>query len=281
MGIIGVEAGTTLYSVIVAAVAIILCLLALKIIKVVTSRAVRLRHEQGKPPGVLPFLRYVLNVLAVFAVISGVVSDSTSDMLSKLLTGSGIVAVVISISCQEAFGNLASGVVISMSRPFEVGDVIRYLDADISGTVEEITLRHTVIRTFENKRLIVPNGTLNRTAIENSTDTDRRICLLLNFSVSYESDIQAAMDIIADVVLLHPRFCDVRTKDEIINGKPPVRVQVIGFEKHAITIRAWVWAEYSEFVGMRSDILVEVARRFKRGGVAFAYPRVTLEEREV
>jgi small-conductance mechanosensitive channel len=197
--------------------------------------------------------------------------------MSALLASSGVVAVVLGIACQETIGNIFGGVVIIFSKPFQIGDVIRYIDRDITGTVEEVTLRHTVIRTFENRRLIIPNGVINRSAIENSSFSDRKICLFLDFGVTYESDIALAIDTIRDVVLMHPHYFDVRAEEEITAGAPPVRVLVHEFGDSAIVIRARVWvSDFNLSPDMKNDVLLEVHRRFKNAGIEFAYPHVAV-----
>lgn len=277
---IGIESGSALFYVLMIAVTLVVCFAAVNIINLVIRRAIKRRSETGKGPGYLPLVRYLLLVAAFFVVISAVSATSINEMLRVLLTGSGVAAIVISVACQETIGNIVSGVTIIMSKPFQVGDVIRYIDNDISGTVEGITLRHTVIRTFENKRLIVPNGTINKSAIENTTYSDNsRICLLLDFGVTLDSDLAAAQEIIRDVALLHPKCCDTRTAEDIAAGKPAVRVLVTAIKESSITIRAWIWSEYDDYVSMRSDILVGVTGKIAESdSVRLAIPRVLFVE---
>ncbi len=77
-----------------------------------------------------------------------------SRITQALLAGSGIVALVLSLAAQESFSNLISGMLISMCRPFNVGDRIHLINSDITGWVEDITLRHTVIRTLTDGGLL-------------------------------------------------------------------------------------------------------------------------------
>lgn len=236
-----------------------------------------LRH--GALTGYLGVLRYALLAAVYIAAISIATSafPAFSGIITSLLAGSGIAAIVLGIACQEPIANLASGLIIIFSKPFKAGDIIRYIEKDISGVVEEITLRHTVIRTFENKRLIIPNGTINVSAIENANYNESKVCMLLDFSITYDSDPHLAMEIISDVVLLHPDYYDNRTPDEITEGEAPVSVLVTKFDTSALVIRAWVWAEnLKKMMSMRSDILLGVRRRFIESGIKFAYPHTAV-----
>ena len=85
---------------------------------------------------------------------------------------------------QEALGSIVSGMMILAFKPFVIGDVVRCVDNDISGVVEEITLHHTAIRTYENKRVIVPNSVMNNSIIENADYGDSRVCAFLEIGVT-------------------------------------------------------------------------------------------------
>ncbi|MDR0862747.1 MAG: mechanosensitive ion channel family protein [Oscillospiraceae bacterium] len=235
-------------------------------------RAVRRKRTvSGKNLSYLGLLRYTLLAAVYVVAISIIVSGSAKSTFSTLIASSGFAAVVISIACQEPIGNMCSGVFIILSRPFQIGDVVRYIEQDITGTVEEITLRHTIIRTYENKRLVVPNGVMNKSVIENSTFTDGKVSFRLDFSVTYETNLEYAMELIADVVMYNTIRDGVPVPPE--NGD--VNVTVASMGESGITLRVWVWAEtVSESHKLKSDILFGVHRRFGDEGVQFAYPHM-------
>ena len=98
-----------------------------------------------------------------------------------------MIAVVAGLAAQEALGSVVSGMMILAFKPFKMGDVVRYVDNDITGTVEEITLHHTAVRTFENKRVIIPNSKMNSAIIENADYADSKVCVFLTVGITYES----------------------------------------------------------------------------------------------
>lgn len=224
----------------------------------------------------ISFARYI--VLAIVYFIGGVVIVSSipgaSDSLAAILASGGIVAVIVGFAAQETLGNVAGGVMILFFKPFVIGDFVRY--NDVSGTIEEITLRHTVIRTPQNKRIIVPNGTINGSVLENANYGDNRICEFFNVGITYESDMEKAIDILRDEVMRNPLHLDVRTPENA-STEPEVKVEVVELADSAIIIRAWLWAEnQTNATELKFALNRSVKKRFDAEGIEFAYPHVTI-----
>ena len=146
----------------------------------------------------------------------------------SLFAGAGILAVIIGFASQHAFANIVSGIFIVIFKPFRVGDRIT-IGTDVRGVVEDINLRHTIIRNFENKRIIVPNSIISNEKIENASIGDEKICRFVEFGISYDSNIDKAMKIMEKEALKHPLHIDNRSDEEKEKNDPIVRVRVIGF----------------------------------------------------
>lgn len=261
-------------------IVIVFLLISINIINAIFRHARKSADTKGKNSSYLMFIKYVLMTLIYVAAIFQVISTipALNSLLTTILAGSGVAAIIISVAAQEPISNLVSGLIILFSRSTKVGDTVKYVDKDISGVIEEITLNHTTIRTFENKRVIIPNSILNSTIIENSSYLEDKICMLMDFDVTYESNLDAAKDIISDVVLLHPNYFDNRTEDEKIEGEPAVRVLITDFKESSVNIRAWVWAENMPVsLKMKNDILAQVHRRFSENRIGLAYPHMTVQ----
>lgn len=194
----------------------------------------------------------------------------------SLLAGAGILAVVVGFASQQAFSNFISGIVIILSKPYRVDDIVKVGDKH-TGVVEDITLRHTVIRTFENKRVIIPNLTMNSETLENANIEDSKICKFVEFSISYDSDIDKAMKIIKEEAVNHPNFLDVRTKEDKKKKVEPVTARVIGFGDSSVNLRAWVWAAdpFSAFV-LGCDLNKSIKERFDKEGIEIPFPYRTV-----
>ena len=194
----------------------------------------------------------------------------------SLLAGAGILAIVIGFASQQAFSNLISGVFIIASRPYRVGDIVKLQDG-VLGTVEDITLRHTVIKNFQNKRIIIPNSVMNSATIENYNIDDPKICKWVDFGISYDSDINLAMKIMREEVEKHPNFLDVRSEEQKKNKEPAVNVRVTGFGDSSVNIRAWAWAANpGSGFRMACDLKKSIKERFDREGVEIPFPYRTI-----
>lgn len=219
---------------------------------------------------------WLLAICAVYVALSAF--PVLKSAVTSVIAGSGAVALIISIASQDAISNFVSGIIIVFSKPFKVGDKIEYLNAGdrVVGIVDEIKIRHTVIRTYENTHVIVPNSLINNTAIENYTfNGDENVCVHLTVDVTYESDINKAMFILGAVIAKNPNFVDRRTKEEKLAGIEPVTVRIIDFAESGVRIKAWIWAENpSVAIDMKSEILLELKKRYEAGNIDFAYPHI-------
>ncbi len=194
----------------------------------------------------------------------------------SLFAGAGILAIIIGFASQAAFANIISGLFIVSSKPFRVGDYIKISD-EFFGTVEDITLRHTVIRNNENRRIIIPNAVINNQTIVNSNIIDEKVCSLIELGISYGSEINLAIRIIQEEVMKHPLFIDNRTEEQIAANEPQVVVRVMGFGESSVNLRAYAWASSSlnAFI-LRTDLYKIIKERFDREGVEIPFPYRTI-----
>lgn len=226
----------------------------------------------------ISFTRYVVLVIVYFA--GGVVIVSSipgaSSTLNALLASGGVLAVIVGFAAQDTLGNVAGGVMILFFKPFVLGDYVRYIDAGVSGTIEEITLRHTAIRTAENKRLIVPNGKINDGLLENANYADDRVCEFFNVSITYESDLEYAIAVLREEVMKQPLHLDIRNPEEK-DTLPEVKVEVVELADSAVVLRAWLWAQdFSSAFALKCALNRAVKLRFDAEHIEFAYPHVTV-----
>ena len=139
------------------AVTVLVMLIAVKITNRIFRRITDHMKEINKSGATLAaFLRYPVLFLIYFAAFAIIVSSipGLNEAMTKLLAAGGVLAVVFGLAGQEALGSIASGMMILAFRPFVIGDVVNVVSQGVAGTVEEISLRHTVLRTIENLSLI-------------------------------------------------------------------------------------------------------------------------------
>lgn len=198
-----------------------------------------------------------------------------------LITGAGVLAAILGFASQQAFSNIVGGIFIVIFKPFHVGDVIRLEPGGYFGVVEDITLRHTVIRTYDHHRIVIPNTHISSDSIFNYSLTDPRIRRFFEIGVSYESDIDRAMEIIREEAMAHPLRIDGRTEDEKRNDTPEVPTRLIRIEESQLTIRAWIWTRNIENAyDLHWDLNRSVKLRFDAEGIEIPYPQRTVHVRE-
>ncbi|MCB0760934.1 MAG: mechanosensitive ion channel family protein, partial [Flavobacteriales bacterium] len=196
-------------------------------------------------------------------------------LAKSLLAGAGILAVAVGFASQHALSNIISGVFIVIFKPFRINDRISI--RSLNGIIEDITLRHVVIRDFENKRIIIPNALISDEIIVNSNFEDESICKWIEIGISYESDIDLAKSIIAQAIEQHPLSIDHRTDEEKEEGMPRVDVRVIGLGEYAVQVKGWAWAANPpDAFEMGCDLFEQIKKEFDKAGIEIPYPHRTI-----
>ncbi len=219
----------------------------------------------------ISFLIFATGLIAIFYI-----TPSLRNVSKALFAGAGIIAAVIGFASQKAFSNIISGLFILVFRPFRVNDVIE-IGTGTKGVVEEITLRHTIIRNYENRRIIIPNAIISEETIVNSNLIEEKIKKHIEFGISYESNVDLAKKIIQEEAENHPLLLDNRTEEEIAEGKPIVQIRVVQLGDFSVTIRAYVWANCNaDAFEINCDLNESVKKRFDAEGIEIPYPHHTI-----
>ena len=214
------------------------------------------------------FIVYIIALIVIFNSIPKLKSYGTA-----LFAGAGVLAAIVGFASQSAFSNIVSGIFIVMFRPFSVGDRVR-VGQLYSGDVEDITLRHTVIKDFENRRIVIPNSVINNETIINSSLSHENLCIFIEIGVSFDSDVDQAMRMLQEETMKHPDCVDNRTHEEIESGTPQVNVRLINITEAAMQLRAYGWAKNpSDGFNLKCDVLKNTKRRFDEAGISLAYPQ--------
>lgn len=196
-----------------------------------------------------------------------------SELTLSVLASSGVVVLIIGFAAQEAFSNIISGFFISFFRPFSVGHLVTLPNEKITGIVEDITLRHTVIRTLENNRIIVPNSIINKAIIENKDIIDKTACRAFTISIAYHSDLEKAKQIMIDEAYKNPLLMDQRTKKEIKDETPQLKVILSNLSESSMELRMLVWAKTSgDVFDLLAELRENIKKRFDSEGIEIPYP---------
>ncbi len=258
-------------------IVLILCFAA--VLSKYLSRLIK-RFQPRNQPILLKIKKGVIYVVVAYAILTLFVPAQA--ILNPLLASGGIVAVVLGLAAQETVGNLISGLMILLFRPFHISDLVRVNNGQYIGTVVEITVRHTIIQTFENTRIIIPNAQMNTAVLENISDIHSAKADFLYVCIAYDSDLEKAIDILSQEVSKHPKYCDPRTPEEIKAGVPKVTVRVTDFKDSSIELRATVYSnDNSSCFVMLSDLRIAIKKRFDQEGIELPYPKRDLYIKDI
>ncbi|GGW26446.1 mechanosensitive ion channel family protein [Arenibacter certesii] len=230
----------------------------------------------------LKFLGYVVVfVIYTIGLLFGLLAfPAFKGITQTALGGAGVLALIAGVASQEALANLVGGIFIISFKPFKIGDIIKVSDTMV-GTVVDITLRHTIIRNFENKMIVIPNAIINKEKLINYNLGDLKCCERIEIGISYDSDVTLAKRIMQEECEKHPLIYDNRSKLEKKDGQPMVRTALISLDDSSVTIRAWAWARnYGDSFNLRCDILESVKMRFDKEGIEIPFPYRTLVIKE-
>jgi small-conductance mechanosensitive channel len=140
---------------------------------------------------------YIIGMMLVILQIPPLTKFATA-----LLAGAGIAGLAIGFAAKDALANLISGVFIAIFQPFRVGDYVTFRTD--YGQIEDLTLRHTVICTWDKRRIVVPNSVVSNEAIVNWSLENPVSTWTVNFGISYKSDIDLAKRIVMEEAMKHP-----------------------------------------------------------------------------
>ncbi|NNC94620.1 MAG: mechanosensitive ion channel family protein [Chitinophagales bacterium] len=231
-------------------------------------------EEIHNDPTNYKFLRHAISAL-IFIVGFGAAIYSIPvlrTLANSMLAGAGILAVAIGFASQQAFSNIISGIFIVLFKPFRVNDRIQIKDT-ITGIVEDITLRHTVIRNFENRRVIIPNSVISQETLVNSDIVDEKICKVMDIGIGYGSDIEKARRIIQEEAMKHPGYIDNRNEEQLENNEHPVMVRAMGWGDFSVNLRVWIWSpDAPTAFKMGCDLYESIKKRFEQDGVEIPFP---------
>ena len=265
----------------VVIVILVLTIIAVAVTRSFMNRFIRLASEKlNTDPTRYKFFKHLLSATITMVGLGlAIYSIPTLKALAiSLFAGAGIIAVIIGFASQAAFSNIISGIFIVIFKPFRIGDRISISgNTDYSGLVEDITLRHTVIRNYENRMIIMPNSVISNETVINSSIIDEKVCMWFEMGISYDSDVDLAINIIREEAEAHPNLIDNRSDQEISDGVQKVLVRVMGFGDSSVNLRAWLWAaDPPKGFVMTKDLNKSVKERFDKEGIEIPFPHRTL-----
>ncbi len=243
--------------------AIIVYAVATKVIKWVVKITQKAMEHHGVDTGVKQFLgaivKYGLYIILVMTILSlfGVATTSVVAVL-------GSAGVAIGLALQGSLSNFAGGVLILILKPFKVGDYI--IQGDSEGTVYEISLFYTKLKTGDNKVVVVPNGILSNNTLVNVSHMDRRRVDII-VGISYDADIKKAKNIMYNLAL--------DEEGRIPEENPLVFVSNLGASSVDIGVRLWVNA--ADYWNVKWHLTENIKYAMDENGISIPYQQIDVQ----
>lgn len=247
--------------------AVIIFIVGRWVAKWLTGLVARIMTRSKLDVMLVKFLSSLLYSLLVAVVVLAALEQlgvNTTSALAIL----GAAGLAVGLALQDSLSNFAAGVMLIIFRPFKTGDFVEV--AGNSGTVEEVRIFNTVLKTGDNREITVPNGNIyDGTIINYSARSTRRIDLV--FGIGYEDDIKKAKDM----------FAQIMSEDERILKDPAPAVMVAELADSSVNFNVRPWVNSKDYWAVRSDLLENVKIRFDEEGISIPYPQRDVHLHEV
>jgi small conductance mechanosensitive channel len=200
-------------------------------------------------------VRTALLIVVIIAAISALGIETTS-----FIAIFGAAGLAVGLALQGSLSNFASGVLIVLFRPYKVGDFIEA--AGINGSVEQVQILTTVLKTGDNKQVIVPNSQIMDSVITNYSANDtRRVDMVIG--VSYDDDLDKVRSTIQELV----------AADERIMAEPACTIAVSALADSSVNFVVRPWVKTSDYWGVMFDLTEAIKKRFDKDGISFPFPQ--------
>lgn len=241
------------------ALAVGILIIGLWLVKVLVRISDKLMQRTGMDPMLTGFFASILRALLTLVVVIAAL-DKLGVQTTSLIAVLGAAGLAIGLALQGSLGNLASGVMIILFKPFKIGDFIEA--AGTAGTVEQIRIFQTVLRTPDNREITVPNGKISDDIIVNVTARDtRRVDLV--FGIGYGDDLDRARDLIRKAL----------DDDERILKDPAPVIVLSDLGDSSVNIAVRPWVKSGDFWAVRWDLLEKIKAAFDANGINIPYPQ--------
>ena len=252
--LVGAIKGLDLWHIATIVLLLLACMVVMKVLLRLLDRTFRrLEVEKSLHTFVRAALRVFLWIITICLVL-GYIGIPMTSLIAVL----SVLGLAITLAVQGSLSNLAGGIQVLVSKPFKADDYIEV--GSVGGTVAEVGLVYTKLRTIDNKIISIPNGQISGEKIVNySTEEKRRVDL--TFNTSYDDAPERVTAFIRDVIGAHPKA--------FFTPEPFVRVSAYQASSVEYTVRVWCATE--DYWALYFDLLEQVKAAFDRAGIEMTY----------
>jgi small conductance mechanosensitive channel len=239
--------------------ALLLLIIGWQVVKFLSRMFKNIIIKKGVEPSLQVFLSSLFKDILIILLILTVLSTLGVEMTSFIAI-LGAAGLAIGLALQGSLSNFAGGILILLIKPFKVGDVIEA--QNVIGSVSEIQIFHTVLKTFDNKTIIIPNGSLyNNVIINYSIEANRTVEWI--FSIGYHDDIDKVKNIIKNVV-----FTDSR----VLNSESPY-IYVGALADNSVNLKVRALVKNALYWDVYQEKLEEIKKAFDKEGISIPFPQ--------
>jgi small conductance mechanosensitive channel len=229
------------------------------VVRLVTRALRKVMNARDVDPTLVSFISNLVNmILMVIVAIAaiGALGVQTTSFIAIL----GAAGLAVGLALQGSLSNFASGVLIIIFRPYKVGDFVEA--AGISGVVEEVQILTTIMKTGDNKKVIVPNSQIMGSIITNYSANDtRRVDMV--FGVGYSDDLDKVRGVLEELVAADDRILD----------EPATTIAVSELADSSVNFVVRPWVKTSDYWGVFFDLTEAVKKRFDKEGISIPFPQ--------
>ena len=217
------------------------------------------RHADPMVTGFLSSLLNALLRVLLLLSVAGMVGIETTSFIALI----GAAGLAVGLALQGSLANFAGGVLILFLRPFRAGD---YIEAQgTAGTVESIMIFHTILRTADNKVIILPNGSLSNGTITNySRKPTRRVDI--NVGIDYTDDIKKARSVLLGLA----------AADQRVLKDPAAVVYLTSLGDNSVNLSLRMWTNSADYWSVFFELQEQMKEAFDREGLSFPFPQRTV-----
>ncbi|MCF8008598.1 MAG: mechanosensitive ion channel [Halanaerobiales bacterium] len=242
-------------------IALIIVYIGLKIIKYLVKlfeKSFKNKIEKTLMHFLKSVIKVLLNVLLILTAASTLGIEMTS-----FIAVLGAMSFAVGLSLQGSLANFAGGVLILLFKPYVSGDLIEA--GGNKGTVIEIQILYTVLKTPDNKKVMIPNGKLSNSDITNySANDSRRVDLV--FGIGYDDDLLKAKEILKEII----------DSNEMVLKEPAPLIKVGGLADSSVNFDVKIWCKTPNYWDLYYDMLEKVKLRFDEEGIGIPYPQIDI-----
>ncbi len=238
---------------------IVLLIVGLWFIKILATAIGKIMVKRNVNPSLTTFLRsFISGLLKVLLAIA--VMDMIGIAMTSFIAILGAAGLAIGMALSGTLKNFAGGVVLLLLKPFKVGDFIE--SQGFSGTVTEIEIFHTILKTPDNKTIIIPNGPLSTGSVINySTESTRRIDF--TFSIGYGDDIDKARNVLQSLI----------DKEERILKEPEPQIVVSELADSSVNFAVKTWVNSVDYWPVKYLMTENVKKTFDQENISIPFPQ--------